>query len=271
MSGPQRPEDSQRREWPDSGSTPSARPDDREQGPSGAPPQGYPDQRRPQPGYPRPARPQPGYPQPDYRHPGYPSQRYPQSPYPQQGQPPPYAQQRQPPPGYRPPPPKQAQPPPYGYPQPGRPQQPQGGQYQQPPAGQPQQPQQPQPQPPQPQPPFGGARPPESQPLLKRRRTRPIVLGVFALLVVAAVLVVGFLTPGYFATKTFDSARMQQDVAKVLQDSYHVTASSVSCPSSEKVKDGTAFSCTATIDGAPHQVPIVVSGNDGRYMVLPPR
>jgi len=189
--------------------------------------------------------------------------------------------------GYTPPQQPQwgQQPPPYGqqpgggYPQSGPQQQPQygqqpGGAYPQSgPQQQPQYGQQP------PGPPgqydygqqFPGATPaPEGEKPAKSKKG--LLIGIIVLVVVvAAVGVLGFVTPGFFKTQVFNNTQMQTDVQKLLTDTYKIDGvTGVTCPAEQKVEDGAKFECTATIAGKPQQIPITVKGDGGNYEVSPP-
>ncbi|WP_410657735.1 DUF4333 domain-containing protein [Amycolatopsis sp. lyj-112] len=189
-----------------------------------------------------PSQQQPGYPQSGQQpQPGYdPSQ--PQ--WGQQGQQPQYGQQ----PGYPPSGPQQ-QP---GYPQSGPQQQPQYGQPQQ-----------------QGQYDYGQ---PQGEAQDKPKSKKGLFIGIGALVVIiAAVGVLGFVTPGWFNTQVFNNTQMQTDVQKLLTETYQIpNVSAVSCPSGKEVKDGEKFACTATIEGKPQEVPITVKGDTGNYEVSPP-
>ncbi|MFD5090129.1 DUF4333 domain-containing protein [Amycolatopsis thailandensis] len=181
-----------------------------------------------------PSQQQPGYPQ----QPGYdPSQTQQQQP--QWGQQPQYGQQP-------------------GYPQSGPQQQPQYGQPQQQPGqydyGQGQ---------------FPGT---QGETQDKPKSKKGLFIGIGALVVIiAAVGILGFVTPGWFNTQVFNNTQMQTDVQKLLTETYGIKEiSAVTCPSGQEVKDGVKFTCTATIEGKPQEVPITVKGDSGNYEVSPP-
>jgi len=188
-----------------------------------------------------PSQQQPGYPQQD------PSQTQQQQPQ-QWGQQPQYGQQ----PGYPQSGPQQ-QP---GYPQSGPQQQPQYGQQQpgQYDYGQSQ---------------FPGT---QGEAQDKPKSKKGLFLGIGALVVIiAAVGILGFVTPGWFNTQVFNNTQMQTDVQKLLTETYGIKEiSAVTCPSGQEVKDGVKFTCTATIEGKPQEVPITVKGDTGNYEVSPP-
>jgi hypothetical protein len=106
----------------------------------------------------------------------------------------------------------------------------------------------------------------------KPKSKKGLFIGIGALVVIiAAVGVLGFVTPGWFNTQVFNNTQMQTDVQKLLTETYQIqNVTAVSCPSGKEVKDGEKFSCTATIDGKPQDVPITVKGDTGNYEVSPP-
>ena len=118
-----------------------------------------------------------------------------------------------------------------------------------------------------------GARGPAARRPPPRRGPQPagrppwIVIGV-AVLVVVAVLVLGFVTPGWFVTRVFDPAAVQAGVARILTDDYGVAGvADVRCPADVRVVTGGTFSCDATIDGDPVEVPVRITDDDGGYEV----
>jgi uncharacterized protein DUF4333 len=95
----------------------------------------------------------------------------------------------------------------------------------------------------------------------------PWIIVAVVVVVLAAVGVLGFVTPGFFVTKVFDATAVQQGVQKILSDNYQVTATAVTCPQNVKVASGASFECQATVDGAQKKVPITVTSNSGDYQV----
>ncbi|MBP2472688.1 hypothetical protein JOF53_001560 [Crossiella equi] len=198
---------------------------------------------------------QPGYPQQPGQQPGAVPPGYPQQPdtggYPQQqpGQP-----------GYGQPQPGYGQQPPQGYPgQPGYGQQPpqgypgQPGQYGQPGYGE--------------QPGYG--QPPTGP---KKKSALPLILGGLAVLLVAAVAVLGFVWPGWFLKKVFDEAAVQDGVKKILTERYNVQKiEGVTCPGGQAVTQGSTFECKVKIDGKEKAVTITVKNADAVYEVSLPK
>ncbi len=106
----------------------------------------------------------------------------------------------------------------------------------------------------------------------KPKSKKGLFIGIGALVVIiAAVGVLGFVTPGWFNTQVFNNTQMQTDVQKLLTETYQIpNVTGVTCPSGQEVKDGAKFTCTATIDGKPQEVSITVKGDTGNYEVSPP-
>ncbi|WP_394360982.1 DUF4333 domain-containing protein [Amycolatopsis sp. SB7-3] len=106
----------------------------------------------------------------------------------------------------------------------------------------------------------------------KPKSKKGLFIGIGALVVIiAAVGILGFVTPGWFNTQVFNNTQMQTDVQKLLTETYGIKEiSAVTCPSGQEVKDGVKFTCTATIEGKPQEVPITVKGDTGNYEVSPP-
>jgi len=100
------------------------------------------------------------------------------------------------------------------------------------------------------------------------RSKLPFVLGGIGVLVVVVVLVLGFVTPGFFLSRVFDTAAVQAGVQKVLTDSYGVRGvTAVTCERNIAVTEGAAFTCDATINGQPAKIPVRITSSDGNYEV----
>ncbi|MDA3647562.1 DUF4333 domain-containing protein [Saccharopolyspora indica] len=178
--------------------------------------------------------------------------------YPQWGQQPPNTGMPQGGPGYPPqggfPPPQGGfapQPPPqqYGY----------GQQYQQP-----QQFQRPANQ----FPPQGGFGPPPR----KKRSVLPWVLSGAGVLLVAVVLVLGLIVPGWFVRSVFDASSVEKGVEQTLKDSYGLAGvGSVSCPGGQAVQTGNRFDCQVRIGAEDKTVTVTVKTSKGVYEVGHPR
>lgn len=174
-----------------------------------------------------------------------------------------------------------------GYPQHGQqqPQAPYGGygqqqpqptqQYGQPnPYGQPQQ--SPYGQPPSGEFPSPYQHPYGQQPPPKKGNAWIWVGAVVVVLVVAAFLVLGLVTPGFLMKKVFDQSALQGDegVKKILVNDYKVeNIESVTCPADQEVKQGNKFQCTVKVGGEDPKeltVQITVTSDDGQYQVALP-
>lgn len=98
-----------------------------------------------------------------------------------------------------------------------------------------------------------------------------LVIGAAAVVVVAVVAVLGLVTPGFLRTPVFDPAALQQGVARVLTQDYHLPdVGSITCAGDIAVTAGSSFQCDATVDGLPVKVPVTVTGDDGSYRVSRP-
>lgn len=96
-----------------------------------------------------------------------------------------------------------------------------------------------------------------------------VVIGV-VVVVVAAVAILGFVTPGWFNKKVLDQTAVQDGVTNILKNDYKLNVTAVSCPANENVSVGNSFTCTATIDGQQKQVQVTVKTSDGQYQVAQP-
>lgn len=68
--------------------------------------------------------------------------------------------------------------------------------------------------------------------------------------------------------RTFDETAVQDAVHKVLTESYQIEGLGVvTCPAHQRVKAGTRFFCTTTVDGERKKIPIKVRTDEGRYSV----
>jgi hypothetical protein len=100
------------------------------------------------------------------------------------------------------------------------------------------------------------------------RSKLPWILSGVGALVVAAILVLGFVAPGFFVSKVFDTAAVQAGVQKILTDSYDIRdVSAVTCGEKIAVTAGDTFTCDATIAGSPARIPVRITSADGDYEV----
>lgn len=129
---------------------------------------------------------------------------------------------------------------------------------------------------------FGGQQPFGQQPYGQQFTIPPapkksktgLIVGIAAAVVIVIVIVVvlvGWLT-GAFFSKKFDNAKVNEGVTQVLKDSYNeADTSNVSCATDGvKVKEGSTFSCDATIGGQQKKVEVKVLDSDGKYQVGAP-
>jgi uncharacterized protein DUF4333 len=90
-----------------------------------------------------------------------------------------------------------------------------------------------------------------------------VVVGV---LVVVGIL--GFVAPGFFVTRVFDTAAVQSGVQRVLTSDYKIEGvADVRCPANVQVKVGETFTCTTTVNGKPANIQITIKSADGNYEV----
>ncbi|MEU8216313.1 DUF4333 domain-containing protein [Micromonospora taraxaci] len=115
-----------------------------------------------------------------------------------------------------------------------------------------------------------GSRPPVGR---RRRVSQKLLIAVVGpvVAVVALVAVLGLVWPGFFVTKVFDTAALQQGVLSVLRDDYQLDADLVACPPGRSVEVGSRFSCSAQVAGVPKTVAVTVLSSDGRFEVGRPQ
>ncbi len=88
-------------------------------------------------------------------------------------------------------------------------------------------------------------------------------------------VVVGLLAfvigPRFARTDVLDASSVEQGVTRVVTEDWRRAITGVQCPEDQPVRTGTAFTCTATVDGRPQQVPVRVVDDVGTYSVGQPR
>jgi hypothetical protein len=99
------------------------------------------------------------------------------------------------------------------------------------------------------------------------RSKLPLIIAAVVVVLLAAVGVLGFWKPGFFVTKVFDTNAVQTGVQKVLTDEYGLAVETVTCGQNIQVDNGATFTCQATVDGQPREVPVKVTSADGDYEV----
>ena len=101
-----------------------------------------------------------------------------------------------------------------------------------------------------------------------------LVAGIVLLLVAAvalAVVVALLAAPAPVPEDVLDARAVEQGVAGVVAGDWRRPVADVRCPPDRPARDGTAFRCTATVDGRPQQVPVRVVDGTGTYRVGQPR
>ncbi|RRO18056.1 DUF4333 domain-containing protein [Saccharopolyspora rhizosphaerae] len=107
----------------------------------------------------------------------------------------------------------------------------------------------------------------------RKRSKLPWVLGgAGALLVIAVVLVLGFVAPGFFTRSVFDAASVAKGVTQTLKGSYNIAGvGAVTCPDGQPVEVRHRFDCQVSINGATKVVTVTVKNEDGVYEVGHPK
>lgn len=103
------------------------------------------------------------------------------------------------------------------------------------------------------------------------------VIGGLALVIVIAVLVLGFWKPGFFVTTTLDVDAAQTGVQQILTDEANgygaKNVKDVNCNGgvSPEVRKGDTFTCQVSIDGTKRQVTVTFQDDNGTYEVGRPK
>jgi len=111
----------------------------------------------------------------------------------------------------------------------------------------------------------------------KSTRNTAIILGSLAALLLAAVLVLGFVKPGFFVTTKLDVNKAQQGVQQILTDEANgygaKNVNDVKCNNGQNptVKKGDTFTCEVSIDGTKRQVTVTFQDDKGTYEVGRPK
>ncbi|MGH3908113.1 MAG: DUF4333 domain-containing protein [Pseudonocardiaceae bacterium] len=100
-----------------------------------------------------------------------------------------------------------------------------------------------------------------------KKSTLPWMLTGVGGVILASIIFLGFVTPGFFTTTVFDRVAVQEGVQRILSDEYGQNTQAVTCPGDQEVQTGSRFTCQATIDGAQHDVTITVKTDAGEYEV----
>jgi hypothetical protein len=94
-----------------------------------------------------------------------------------------------------------------------------------------------------------------------------MIIGAAAVVVLALVGVLGFVSPGFFNTRVLDANAVQSGVQQVLSQDYDLEVQTVTCPQGQEVVPDATFECTAVVDGDQVTVPIKITSVDGNYEV----
>jgi len=97
-----------------------------------------------------------------------------------------------------------------------------------------------------------------------------------ALMVVAIVLFLGFVAPGFFLTRELDVSKAEDSITALLSDpssSYGRTVSDLKCNDGQNpiIRRGQRFTCSLKIDGQAKQVEVTFTGDDGNFEVGVPK
>ena len=104
-----------------------------------------------------------------------------------------------------------------------------------------------------------------------------VVIGLVALVIVGAVVVLGFVKPGFFWTNKLDINSAQSGVRQILTDEANgygaKNVKDVKCNDGQSptVKKGGTFNCEVSIDGTKRQVTVTFQDDDGTYEVGRPK
>ncbi len=109
------------------------------------------------------------------------------------------------------------------------------------------------------------------QPPAKKSGAVLWVVVALVVLVVAAVGITGFVTPGFFKKKIFDNTSVQNGIVGILKDDYKIAdVESATCTGENPVEPNRTFTCKVKIGGKDKEVKITVKTADGEYEVGQP-
>jgi uncharacterized protein DUF4333 len=103
------------------------------------------------------------------------------------------------------------------------------------------------------------------------------VLGALLVVIIGAVVVLGFITPGWFVTTKLDVNAAQTGVQQILTDEANgygaKNVKDVKCNDGQSptVKKGDTFNCEVSIDGTKRQVTVTFQDDKGTYEVGRPK
>ena len=102
-------------------------------------------------------------------------------------------------------------------------------------------------------------------------RSLLLVTAGMAAVVLVVVAVLGFVTPGFFVTRVFDTVAVEAGVERVLTSDYGLQdVSGVTCGDRIEVAEGATFTCRATVGVEQVSVPVRITSDSGAYEVGPP-
>ena len=94
-------------------------------------------------------------------------------------------------------------------------------------------------------------------------------------LLLVALIIVGLLAfvvgPRFARVDVLDAESVAQGVTRVVSEDWRRQITDVRCPSDQEVRPGVRFTCSATVDGRPVQVPVSIVDAGGTYSVGQPR
>jgi hypothetical protein len=101
-----------------------------------------------------------------------------------------------------------------------------------------------------------------------KKSALPWIIAGVVVVVLGVVAVLGFVAPGFFVTRVFDQAAVQDGVQRVLTDDFDIPGvGAVTCGEGIQVTEGAEFDCQVTIDGERLTVPVRVTDDEGGYEV----
>jgi hypothetical protein len=108
-------------------------------------------------------------------------------------------------------------------------------------------------------------------------RSRLVIGGAIAALLVAVFLITALWAPGFLRSHTLDIAAADHDVAAILSDSstgYGLTSvTGVTCNDGKNpaIKQGATFTCDVTVDGAHRKLTATFTDDAGTFTITRPQ
>ncbi|MBB3037273.1 DUF4333 domain-containing protein [Hoyosella altamirensis] len=103
-----------------------------------------------------------------------------------------------------------------------------------------------------------------------RKTLAAVLLAGAGLVIVGALLLLGFVWPGggLLVSQTFERGAVEAGVAQIITDVYRAgSVGAVDCPANQEVRSGSVFTCLVTVDGEPRRVEVTVLNDNGEYEV----